>query len=164
MKKSYIIIAALLIVLIYIILPLPKEESSQSPQNTQPPHNTGPPQGYTEYSKRLHWTWNDVDEALETARKENKLVLVDFWASWCGWCAKADREVFPNERVEDIILTHFLPVKVDTDVYPQTQMKYGVRGLPTIVILDGEGNIKGRIVGFRQVDEFVTLLMQYVGG
>jgi len=164
MKKSHILIAVLIIVLLYIIYSAIPTESKTNPPPPQKNTKNAPPQGYTEYSKRLQWIWNDIDLALERAKSENKLVLVDFWAGWCGWCAKADKEVFPTTRVEDVILKYYIPIKIDTDAYPQIQMKYEVRGLPTIVILDKDGKIKGTIVGFRKAEEFVTLLLQFVGG
>ncbi|MFQ6089498.1 MAG: thioredoxin family protein, partial [Candidatus Methanofastidiosia archaeon] len=121
-----------------------------------------PAQGYVEYSN-IGWIWNDIPKALELARKEDKLVLLDFWASWCGWCIKADKETFPDSRVEGIIKKYYIAVKIDHDRYKELAVEYGIRGLPTVVILDKEGNVKGRIVGFRKAEEFANLLAGFLG-
>jgi len=122
------------------------------------------PQGYKEYSKNLHWIWNDIDSALAIAKKENKLVLLDFWAIWCVWCIKADRESFPHPAVEEVLLKYFVIVKIDVDRYPELQSRYGARALPTVVILDKNGERLGEIVGFRPGEEFASLLLSFVRG
>ncbi len=70
-------------------------------------------------------------------------VLVDFWAAWCGPC----RMVAPF--VEEIARDYAgkaLVVKMDTDANPQTPMKYGIMGIPTLIIFKN-GKEAERIVG-----------------
>jgi thioredoxin 1 len=63
-------------------------------------------------------------------------VLVDFWAAWCGPC----RMVAPY--VEELAKDYderALIAKMDTDANPQTPMKYGIMGIPTLIIFkDGK--------------------------
>lgn len=121
-----------------------------------------PAKGYIEYSEKLDWLWNDIPKALELARKENKLVLVDFWAVWCAWCIKADKITFTDSKVEDLLLKYFIIVKVDVDRYPGLQRRYGAWALPTMVTLGSDGNRLGSIIGFREPSEFLSLLRQFI--
>jgi len=70
-------------------------------------------------------------------------VLVDFWAPWCGPC----KSIAP---VLDELATEFAGklriVKVNVDENPQTPTKYGVRGIPNLIIFKG-GQVVEQIVG-----------------
>lgn len=70
-------------------------------------------------------------------------VLVDFWAEWCGPC----KNIAPTLEELDIELKDKVNVaKVNIDENPETPIKYGVRGIPTLILFNG-GEIIGTKVG-----------------
>ena len=77
------------------------------------------------------------DENFENdVLNSSKLTLVDFWAEWCGPCKQIGPilEEIAEEKKDMIKI-----VKLNIDENPQTPQKYGVRGIPTLILFkDGK--------------------------
>ena len=85
-----------------------------------------------------------TDEKFEEqVLKNEKPVLVDFWAEWCGPCKMVGPilEEISEEMANDIVIA-----KHDIDSEPNMPTKYGVRGIPTMLLFKG-GELKATKVG-----------------
>ena len=100
----------------------------------------------------------DFDKAVEIAKKENKDLLVDFTGSdWCGWCIKLDNEVFSHEEFLSAVESDYVLVALDFPRKEENiakvpnmernralQTKYGVRGFPTVLLMNSDGLVYGK--------------------
>ena len=75
--------------------------------------------------------------------KSNKLVLVDFWAAWCGPCKMVAPVI---DEIADEYKDAVKVVKVNTDENPSTAASYGIRSIPTLLIFN-KGHIIDTIIG-----------------
>ena len=83
------------------------------------------------------------------------VVLVDFWAPWCGPCKMLTPIL---EKVKEDVGDSAVISKVNVDENPQLASKYGVRSIPTILIFKN-GEIKETLVGLKQQAELTSLLL-----
>ncbi len=85
-------------------------------------------------------------------------VLIDFWAAWCGPC----KMIAPV--VEELATEYDGKLKVgklDVDENQQTAIKYGVRSIPTVLIIQG-GEVKETIIGAVPKSMFEEKIKPYV--
>ena len=75
--------------------------------------------------------------------KSNQPVLVDYWAEWCGPCKMI--APFLDELAADKA-GKLTVAKVNIDENPQTPRKYGVRGIPTMILFKG-GQVAAQKIG-----------------
>ena len=82
------------------------------------------------------------------------LVLVDFWASWCGPCQMLAPVI---EEIEAEHKNQVKVVKVDADAENELASQYNIQSLPTVLIFN-QGQLISTIVGFRQKSEYLQAL------
>lgn len=109
--------------------------------------------------------WAEFAAGLEKARASNKLMLVDFYAVWCGPCKMMDKRTFRDPKVVER-LGDFIPVRVDSEeekprgglVGARLAERYEVDVYPTLVLIDGSGREVARHTGFAGPSAFLTWL------
>jgi len=110
-----------------------------------------PPDAYA-----ISWRYNLLD-ALKTAKREQKPIMVDFYTDWCGWCKRLDKDTYGDSRVQKLA-GQFICVKVDGNRNADLIGKYNIRGYPTILFLDSNGNIVQQIPGYVGPADFVKTM------
>jgi thiol:disulfide interchange protein len=98
------------------------------------------------------------EDALGRARVEKRLLMVDVYTDWCGWCRKLEKETYGDTRVADA-LGDFITIRVDAEKGGETVAeRYGVRGFPTVLFLSGSGDIVRKVEGFVDADEMLKVV------
>ncbi|MGK2859304.1 MAG: thioredoxin family protein [Thermoanaerobaculia bacterium] len=107
--------------------------------------------------------WHDtVAKAQAEAKKGNKLILVDMFADWCGWCHRMEREVFPSEVFQAASKNYAL-LRLDTEDGKEgtkVASDFGVTSLPTFLLLTPDLGVAGYIRGYSAADAFVEKIQQ----
>ncbi|MEA3272655.1 MAG: thioredoxin [Patescibacteria group bacterium] len=97
-----------------------------------------------------------TDKNFEKEVLESKdLVLVDFWASWCGPCtmlAPVIKELADEYKKKKVKI-----LKLDIDKNSKTAMKFKVMSIPTILIFKG-GKIKKQLIGLQAKEELKKII------
>ena len=122
------------------------------------------------------WTVNFEFAKKIAKEKDLNLLLLFTGSDWCVWCKKLNEEVFSQEAFQQEVVKMFVPVKFDfpssfkfpkeiADGYAAERDKYGVRGYPTVVLTDCEGNAFA-VCGYQPggAEGYITLLNNLVDG
>ena len=88
-------------------------------------------------------TVKSTDESFDQLVKDNKILICDFWADWCKPChmVAPSLEEISNEMSDQLSIA-----KHNIDEEPNTPTKYGVRGIPTMLLFR-DGELKATKVG-----------------
>lgn len=131
MKKLQIIILALIIISVKVLF---AEEGS------------------TIKFEKVPWA-----EVLSLAAKENKLIFLDAYASWCGPCKWMAKNVFTNDTAAEFYNKNFINAQIDMEVGEGKDIakKYGVMAYPTFIYINSNGEVVHRTCGSCPVSSFI---------
>ena len=99
------------------------------------------------------------DDLLAMAKKENKVIFIDAYTTWCGPCKMMAAKVFPEARVGEVYNERFINAKFDMEKGegPALAKRYSVMAYPTYLFVDGNGDIVHKGIGYIPQDEFLAL-------
>ncbi len=125
--------------------------------------------------------WYSLPEALKASEEKPRLILVDFYTDWCGWCKRMDAITFPDSEVATYLNAYFYPVKFNAEGYDTIQyndttwinkglgrkpthdlaikLLNGKLTYPSMLIMDKERKPITVIPGFRNARELLAILI-----
>jgi thioredoxin-related protein len=96
-------------------------------------------------------------DAFAKAKSEKKLVILDAFANWCGWCKKLDKDVLDTPQFIDFAKPNYVLLRLNTEDGKdgsKLAQQFGIANLPTTLVLDAEENLVGRIGGYVGYEQF----------
>lgn len=100
-----------------------------------------------------------TDETFENeVLKSDKPVLIDFWAVWCGPCKMIAPII---DEIASEYTDKLKVCKLDVDSNPKTAIKYGIRSIPTILIIKN-GEVMEQIVGAIPKNKLIDKILPHI--
>ncbi|NVJ87604.1 MAG: thioredoxin fold domain-containing protein [Algoriphagus sp.] len=120
-------------------------------------------------------TWLKFEEAVAANQSNPKMLLVDVYTDWCGWCKKMDKETFTDPKVIEYINANFYAVKLNAEdtqrtfdfmgkKFSEAQMAAAmrVRSYPNFVVIEPKLQNIAQLPGYRQPDAFIAGLNELI--
>jgi len=114
--------------------------------------------------------WYAFDKGIAQAKRDRKFTFVKFYADWCGYCNKMQRETLSDSNVQALLRKSFVSVLIDGESGKileadgqriserELAQAFGVRGFPLLAFMDPDGDIITKIPGYVDADEFRRML------
>lgn len=100
-----------------------------------------------------------LGEAMAEAKKKGKLIFIDAYTEWCGPCKKMAATSFMDPEVAKIFNSKFINLKIEMEKSadgPMVAQKYKVYAYPTMLYIDGDGNVVKTVVGYQTAEQLIA--------
>lgn len=107
-----------------------------------------------------------LEKAKVLSKKTGKLIFIDCYTDWCGPCKRMAATSFKDETVGKLYNDNFIKLKVEMEKNPDGRalaQRYKVRAYPTLLIIDGDGNLVKQIVGMQSKDGLLMFAKSAMG-
>lgn len=127
-------------------------------------------------SQKAEVTWLAFEPGLAAAKKEKKMMVVDFYTTWCGWCKVMDQKTYGDSSIIKFAKEKLVLVKVNAEsnektrfrdkeyTYRELALAFGVNGYPATAFIDANGEILTLVPGYVPADKFLPVLEFLSGG
>jgi thioredoxin 1 len=108
--------------------------------------------------KQILFIENTFSTALKKAKAERKYIFVDAYAIWCGPCKQLKLTTFKDDKVADFFNKNFVNVAIDTEKGEgiKLALKWDVQEYPTLLILDYNGKVVFRSIGYLNAKQLIA--------
>ncbi|HEX2683164.1 MAG TPA: thioredoxin family protein [Ferruginibacter sp.] len=147
MNKKILFTGVLITLAVLVFACLPKtEKENKVATGTAVTEETG--------IKFIEENWT---KALTEAKKQNKLVFLDAYTSWCGPCKMLKRNTFPDKAAGEFFNKNFINVAVDMEKGEGLAVaaQYQVRAYPTLIIADANGKVVSVTEGYVDASQLI---------
>jgi len=107
----------------------------------------------------------DWSAALQAAQETGKPLFVDAYTDWCGWCKVMDKKTFSLPAVKQFMNENMLCYRMDMEhnkASHNLRLAFGVNAFPTFVILNPDGTLMGKLVGYSDSAEWMKSLGMFL--
>jgi len=104
------------------------------------------------------------DQAQTAAQREKKVILIDFFTTWCVPCKKLDETTWKDGGVLAWIDEHCVALKLDAEQNLELAERFHVEAYPTVVLLKADGSVIDNLVGYKDAKEFLESATDALAG
>jgi thiol-disulfide isomerase/thioredoxin len=99
-------------------------------------------------------------KALEKAKKEDKLVMVDFYTDWCYWCKVLEKKTFSDPVIKEKIKERFILIRLNAEKQDGIELakRYGIHSYPLCMFINPDKRVVSMVAGYAKPDYYGTLL------
>jgi thioredoxin-related protein len=127
--------------------------------------------------------WYSIEEAIQLTSQEPRVLVIDVYTDWCGWCKRMEATTFSNPEIAAMMNKYFYPVKLDAEgkediviggktykFVPSGRSGYhemaaivtrGRLSYPTISYVDAQGKVLQAAPGYKTPEQFKVFLEYY---
>jgi peroxiredoxin len=110
--------------------------------------------------KGINFQKIDLEAAKKIAQKENKLIFIDVFTTWCGPCKLMQKNVFPDEKLGKMFNKNFVSLAIDAEKEGvDLAKKFKISNFPSYLFLDKNGELVQYDFGYYNVEQFSTIGM-----
>lgn len=102
--------------------------------------------------------WYTYKQGIELSKIEGGKIFLYFYADWCTYCKKMEKETFNDDSVVSYLNDNFIPIKVNSDRDIKTALDFGVKGLPSSWFIEENGERISNLPGFIAADILLNIL------
>ena len=112
----------------------------------------------TSISSQQAIQWKTFKAGMSEAQETDKPIFLHFYAIWCAYCSKMEKESFQNDTVIDFLNQNYISIRVDVDKQPDIAQNYNVFALPTTYFFSAKGDKIGPIPGYITRERLLEML------
>ena len=111
------------------------------------------------FAQGIKFETGTYSEILAKAKKENKVIFLDAFASWCGPCKLMEKNIFPLPSVGDFYNKNFINARFDMEKGEGREIaqKFSVYSYPTYLFINGNGDLVAKNMGYMEEDNFLYI-------
>jgi uncharacterized protein len=107
--------------------------------------------------------WQDWSPTVfQQAAREHKFVLLDLGTQWCHWCHVMDVQTYADPKVQQLLASKYISVRVDADSRPDLGNRYEDYGWPATIVFNAQGGEIVKRQGFLAPDEMASMLQAII--
>jgi thioredoxin-related protein len=120
--------------------------------------------------------WKSITQALDAAPKQGKLIVLDVYTDWCGWCKRMDRDTYADSGVAQYLNSRFVASKMNPEkegklTYDGKEYSQGdfaqalnIHGYPATVFFNEKGEVLTVVPGYIGAKDFLPMLKYFGDG
>jgi thiol:disulfide interchange protein len=112
----------------------------------------------TSISSQKAIQWKTFETGMSEAQAKGKPMFLHFYAVWCAYCTRMEKESFQDDTVIDFLNQNYISIRIDIDKHPEITKNYNVFAVPTTYFFSAKGEKMGPVPGYISKERLLDML------